>query len=446
MTSVRLHRAEGDRLDSLDSYGVLDTGRDPAFDALTALAARICSAPVALVSLVDADRQWFKSSHGTALTQTPRQVSFCSDAVAAEAALVVPDAEADPRYRDNPLVTGEVGVRAYAGVPLVGRDGLPLGTLCVLDRRPRPFAAEQLAALRELATQVVALLEQTRQDRSAGLLADCVLDQARDPVRLRRALDDGELVPHYQPIVDLASGRVCGLEALLRWEHPEIGLVGPSAFLPAVEAGALVVPVGRAALNAALAQLAELRRHGIGLVSGVAVNVASGQLARPGLAWDVLRALERHGVAGHELALEITEATALPDPQLASAELGELVQAGVRVVVDDFGVGWSNLSRVLELPVSAVKLDRTLVGAVVRDRRAAAMVTSTVRLAADLDLHVIAEGVETDDVRRYLLDAGCGSAQGWLFSPAVPGSTLPSLIERLEPLPVPAGRGAAAPW
>jgi hypothetical protein len=319
---VRRHPAEHDRLDSLASYAVLDTPRETTYDALTALAARLCSTSFAAVTLVDEDRQWFKSIHGLTVEQTPRSMSFCSDVVAASQVLMVPDATTDGRYRGNPLVTGEPGVRSYLGVPLVGRDGLPLGALCVIDQKPRSFTPDQVGVLVTLAEQVVFLLEQRRRDLLDGLLSDHVLDDARDPVRLRAALRDGELVPHYQPLVDIRTGQLHQLEALLRWEHPAFGTLAPAAFLPAVEATALVVPVGRAVLDQALGQLVLLRADGINPAGGIAVNVASGQLSRPGLARDVVTALTRHHVPGSQLTLEITEATALGDVAVARRELG----------------------------------------------------------------------------------------------------------------------------
>jgi len=154
----------------------------------------------------------------------------------------------------------------------------------------------------------------------------------------------------------------------------------------------------------------------------------------PDRAWpaDVLGTLARHGVPGSQLALEITEATALPDPDLARSELDQLVMAGVRVVIDDYGLGWSNLSRVLELPASTLKLDRSIAGAVSGDPRAVLMVRSTVAL-------------ETPDARQLLADAGCAWAQGWLFSAAVPGRALPDALARLTAQAVPvAGGGVRA--
>lgn len=427
--AVRPHPYEHDRLDSLRSYGVLDTAPEPAYDELVALAAELCGAPGAAFSLVDAHRQWSKALYPQASPfEVPRSLSFCSDTVAAAAPLVVGDTSRHPRYRGHPSVTGPDGLRAYAGVPLVGRDGLPLGALCVTDVRPRRWASRHLGALTSLAGQAVTLMEERRRDLAAGLWEEWVLPDARLPGRLRQALDAGELRPHYQPVVEIHDGRVVGLEALLRWEHPRLGTLPPGAFMPGVEAGALVVPVGRAVLDAALAEVAALARRGLHLERKIGVNVAGGQLARPGLADDVLAALDRHGVAPQRLALELTETTELPDPRLARAELCRLDDAGVRVSLDDFGVGWSNLSRLLDLPVRGLKLDRSIAGAVVRDPKAARIVALAVRTAEEFGLDVIAEGVETEDVRQRLAGAGVRLAQGWLFGAAVPAASLPRLL------------------
>ena len=311
MSVARLHRHERDRLDSLASYGVLGAPAADALDRLTALAARTCRTPSAAVNLIGADQQWPASACGTSREPVPRAESFCSDVVADGQSLVVPDATRSARYRDNPhVLAGDV--RAYAGVPLVGRDGLPLGALCVFDSRPRRFTGQQLADLGVLAGQTVALLELWRSDAGNGLLPEPQSGHQSGPQRpprpdggphtraarcsgaeLRAALDAGELVPHYQPVVDLQAGRTVGLEALLRWEHPRWGTLPPAAFLPAVEASALVVPVGRAVLEAALTTLNELDRDHPAARCEMAVNVAGGQLARPGLAADVRAAPPR---------------------------------------------------------------------------------------------------------------------------------------------------------
>ena len=429
MASVRLHPAESDRLDSLSSYQILDTPPEPSFDRLVALAARVCDTPLAAVTLVDADRQWFKAAVGLgSVTETPRAWSFCSDVVAGAAAIVLPNVWKQPRYRNNPMVTGAPGVRAYAGVPLIGRDGLPLGTLCAIDTKPRTFGAQALEGLSILADQVVVLLEARRMDRAAGLSDDSVLAEARQSARLRQALDNGELVPHYQPIVDIVTGRTHSLEALLRWEHPTLGTLSPAAFLPLIENSALVIPVGRALLDIAIAEIATLHSNRHVLPGGISVNVASEQLARPGLAADVFATLARHAVSPWQLALEITETTALSDGALARRELTSLAEAGVHIVLDDFGVGWSNFSRLLNLRVSAVKIDRSIAAVVNKDPRAVAIVGSIVHTAFQLDIDVVAEGVETEETCRRLAGLGCRWAQGWLFSAAVPAASLPRLL------------------
>ncbi len=427
---VRTHPNEKDRLDSLYSYAILDTEPEPAFDALTRLAARVCRTPLAGVSLLDSDRQWFKSFIGEQPASLAREHSLSADAVADGRLVVIADTLAHPRYAANPQVTSHPHVRSFAGAPLMGRDGLPIGALSVADHKLRRFSPGQLQTLTDLAAQVVTLLEERRRDQAAGMLEADVTADARDPVRLRQALERGELIPYFQPIVDVTTGTPDALEALIRWEHPDLGTLSPAAFLPAVEGSALVVPIGRELLDLALKTLRRLHLQQLSLPGGMAVNVSSGQLARPGLARDVLDALDRNRLAPADLALEITETTAFRDPRLALTELTALADAGVRLVLDDFGVGWSNMSRLLELPVSALKLDRSLVSRVAVDDRARFIVGATVTAVLGLDLDVIAEGIEDEEVRRRIAATGCRWAQGWLFSPAVPGQTLPRLLRR----------------
>jgi PAS domain S-box-containing protein len=164
---------ETDRLAALHSYDILDSEREPAFDDITALVARLCDAPIAVVNLIDADRQWFKSEVGLGVRETPLETSFCRHALLEQDRLVVPDATQDPRFEGNPLVTGEAGLRFYAGVLLKDQNGLPLGTLCVLDTRARPegLNATQAEALEVLARQVMNLLN-LRKAIAAGRRAD----------------------------------------------------------------------------------------------------------------------------------------------------------------------------------------------------------------------------------------------------------------------------------
>jgi GAF domain-containing protein len=164
---------EDARLAALTSYCILDTESEDEYDDLTRLAAQICGTPMALVTLLDKDRQWFKSKVGLAASETPREHSMCAHAVKNRATLVVPDATADPRFHDNPYVTGDPSVRFYAGAPLITADGPALGALCVIDRRPRVMDPAQLSALQALSRQVVRLLELRRLNiQMAAALAD----------------------------------------------------------------------------------------------------------------------------------------------------------------------------------------------------------------------------------------------------------------------------------
>ena len=179
-----LPKNEVKRLKVLWQYDVLDTVPEEIFDDLTDLAAHICEAPVALISLVDENRQWFKSRVGISLQETSRDISFCAHALLNDDMLVIPDATKDPRFRDNPMVTGPQRIRFYAGAPLVTPDGHALGTLCVLDKQPRKLRSEQLQALRVLARHVVSQLELRRHARE---LANARHDGKKQKAELARA-------------------------------------------------------------------------------------------------------------------------------------------------------------------------------------------------------------------------------------------------------------------
>lgn len=159
---ARIPPQESARLSALKAYNVLDTPAEQAYDDITAIAASICDVPIALISLIEADRQWFKSKTGLSASETPRDVSFCAHAILEEGIMVVKDAQCDERFANNPLVTSTPDIRFYAGIPLLTPEGYPLGTLCVIDQQPKDLSESQLIALEALARQVVALLELSR--------------------------------------------------------------------------------------------------------------------------------------------------------------------------------------------------------------------------------------------------------------------------------------------
>lgn len=282
-TSSALAAREADRLTSLRTYPASETAPGAALDALARLAARVCGTPVSQINLVDDERQWSIAQVGSGVGPLPRRESICADVVATGDRLVLPDLAAESRYAGLAMVAGLPGYRSYAGVPLIGRDGLPLGTLCVLDTEPRGYSDGQVAALADLAGQVVTVLE-LRRLQSATELGSTLVPEARQPQTLRRALDNGEFVPHFQPLVDMRTGTITGLEVLLRWQHPTRGLLTPETFLAGLETGSLITLVGREMLDAACVVAADLHHRGIGLPDGIAVNISGQQLSAPGSA------------------------------------------------------------------------------------------------------------------------------------------------------------------
>ncbi len=233
---------------------------------------------------------------------------------------------------------------------------------------------------------------------------------------LQRALTDGQLEVHYQPIVRLSDDRVAGFEALLRWQHPERGLVGPEEFIPFAEETGLIVPIGRWVLQEACRQAAELSRLSPDApVLYMCVNLSVKQLQQSDIVADVRDALTDSGVKPELLTLEITETMLIEEPEAAVATLNELRELGVRIAMDDFGTGYSSLSYLSRFPVDVIKMDRSFLkgGA---SPEAADLSSAIVALGSSLALDVVAEGIELDEQMRRLRDLGCEFGQGFHFA------------------------------
>jgi diguanylate cyclase (GGDEF)-like protein len=232
---------------------------------------------------------------------------------------------------------------------------------------------------------------------------------------LRAAPGRGELALHYQPQVEIASGRVAGFEALMRWRHPERGSISPAQFIPIAEESDLIHPLGEWALLAACRQLAEWDAGGR-QAPRVAVNVSARQFRSPGFAEMVGRVLREQRIRPSRLELELTEGVLIDDHEEAVAILGRLKALGVQIAVDDFGTGYSSLSYLSGLPIDCLKIDRSFVVQTTKGGRDAAIAQAIISLGHSLGLRVLAEGVETPGQLEFLRRHGCDECQGYLFA------------------------------
>jgi EAL domain-containing protein (putative c-di-GMP-specific phosphodiesterase class I) len=234
---------------------------------------------------------------------------------------------------------------------------------------------------------------------------------------LRRAIDGNQLVLHYQPVISLADNRICGFEALVRWNHPQRGLVSPSEFIPVAEGSDLIVLLGRWVLIEACRQMAEWQKKFASLHAlTIAVNVSARQLTDSRLVEDVRFALAESGLKPESLALEVTESSIMGNADQTLATLNRLKAMKVRLEIDDFGTGYSSLSYLQRLPFDALKIDRSFVRGLGDGNGSLDIVKAILELAHSLRLKVIAEGVETDEQLCSLHQLGCNFIQGFLFS------------------------------
>ncbi len=608
MERPRIPLDEAQRLAALHATNLLGSGSEESFDRITRTAARLLDVPIALVSLIDRDRQWFKSRTGLAACETPRDISFCGHAILVDEPLVVPDASRDARFEDNPLVTGDPHLRFYAGVQLYSIDRKKIGTLCVIDRRPREIGPSELDALRDLARTVEQLIysrqlamaaqslsEELRAERAshgadgaspgtAGQLewlvahdvltglpnrqemvraiqasiarcrehgrpalvaclnidrfkrfnellghrvadeilvniarsvqallregdllarsgsdeflillhargdhpeperalerimtvanraipapggeialtfsigtalmpndgddADALLNNAVTAMRyakkqgrgeiqpyspalrtetsrrltleshLRRALARDELFVEYQPKVDLKSGRLAGFEALVRWRHPEFGVIRPDEFIPIAEETGLIVPISDWVLRTAVLQLAAWRAAGLD-VAPVAVNLSARQFLQTDVIASVTALLEASGVPPELLELELTESVSMADPERSMVVMRGLGDLGVTLSIDDFGTGYSSFGYLKRLPLDKLKIDKSFVQDMGHSAESLAIVQAIVAMAHRLRLAVIAEGGETAEQVAALRKADCDQLQGYYYS------------------------------
>jgi diguanylate cyclase (GGDEF)-like protein len=240
---------------------------------------------------------------------------------------------------------------------------------------------------------------------------------------LRRALERGELRLHYQPEVDLADGAIKGFEALIRWQHPTRGLLGPAAFMPLAEETGLIVGIGEWVLLEACTEAARWSQP-----LTLSVNLSARQLAQPDLVAMVRRALAETGLDPAHLCLEITESAVMASGAATTAQLRALKSLGVRLAIDDFGTGFSSLAHLRRFPVDTLKIDGTFVSGLANEPQDASIAAAVISLAHALDLTTVAEGVETDEQLAILRGLGCDLGQGHLFARPAPAADALRLV------------------
>ncbi|MGE6662718.1 sensor domain-containing phosphodiesterase [Pseudomonas sp. NPDC077408] len=522
----------------------LDTAPDEVFEHIVAMVAEYFQAPIALISIVDEQRQWFTARIGLLTQETPRHDSFCAYAILANEPLQVLDATQDVRFQNNPLVTGEPGIRFYAGMPLITPEGLGLGSLCIIDTQPRrAMTPQELSMLGHFAKLTMARILTLRNtnfiDASTGIgpmllndiikvlghsfaqalmlrmkqtlqaqlpdrcglycispsrfaflipdgpqeeliqlydriiaafdapvqcnsipiktqvglgvlplhsgvleqdwlrLAITSADDARDrgigwsPYESRldavqqRAFtllsglaealhSDGQLRLVYQPRISLMDGHCTSVEALLRWDHPTLGAIGPAEFIPLAEKTALIRELSLWVAEKAVMQAATWQRQG-GRFK-VAINVSASDLDSPAFVDRIIELLNDQRVDPASLEVEFTESALMRNPGEVSRQLLRLRSLGVEVAIDDFGTGYSNWTYLRDLPASTVKLDQSFIRNLGDDEKDCRLVRTIIDLAKRLELRVVAEGIETQAVFDLVAQWGCEEGQGYYIA------------------------------
>lgn len=583
---------EAQRLEALRRYRIVDTEPEPQFDRIVDVAKRRFGVPIALVAFVDSGRNFFKARCNLSMSEAPRDMSFCGHAILSDDVLVVKDATTDERFAENPSVVGDFNLRFYAGAPLITSFGYRVGTVCLLDTKPRQsFDEEDVRDLQDLASIVCDHLEmrlivgdvhdeiETRQAAEAeayriayqdvltglpnralvqkvileglpfppqGVLAglavnlddfkgindtfgahagdellrrmadiiratlgartfaarvngdefvmlldgeshqavqaiaeeiaekiatpfvlagrtvsnsvsigvafadtnaqdietllknaDLALREAKQSGRGRIATFDenlaGQMRRHarlaldlafavrektievfFQPIHQAPDGPMIAVEALARWNHPELGPISPTEFIPIAEESGDILELGEWILRTSLRAA---RAWGNIFVS---VNLSPLQFKLAGLAPIVTSILNETKFPAARLQLEVTESVLLHDLDSAARRIEELHDIGVGVALDDFGTGYSSLNYLADLPFDKIKIDRSLVKGACRDDRRHAIIRHIAALARELDMSITAEGVETEEEAILLTSAGCTSLQGYYFGRPMP--------------------------
>lgn len=441
---------EATRLAVLNSIGILDTASEPSYDAITRLTAEYFHADSCGIGFADQSRIWIKSSWGEHLRELPRENSIFDMVLAADGPVVIADLSRHPSTIGPQLLLKLLRSAFIAGAPIRSSGGEILGALTIFARTPRSgMTQDELHMLESLAAMVSAQLELRRlrkafsRDgvrRTRASARSSVVHSWPRHSDLRHALDHREFVLYYQPEVDLSTRRIVGVEALIRWQHPVRGLLSPMDFIPQAEESAMILPIGDWGLAEACNQIQRWNREDPDNQSlRVCVNLSARQFSRQGLADHVESLLLQSGCSSHQLGLEMTESSLIPNMNTARGVLAGLRALGVSLLMDDFGTGYSSLNHLHSFPFDVLKIDRSFVGRMTQGDQPLQIVRTIVELARVLGMDVVAEGIETREQYRLLRQMGCRYGQGYLFAKPMTAEAVSQLLllpDRVLPDPV----------
>jgi EAL domain-containing protein (putative c-di-GMP-specific phosphodiesterase class I) len=425
------------RLSALAATEILDTEPEPSFDAVTRLSAEYFRADTVLLGFADASRVWIKSYWGEAVRELPRKQSIFEMVLAENGPVVVPDISKHPHFKGSRMTLRRLDVVSFASAPVRSSEGRILGVLTIFGCQPRrSMALDELRMLESLADMVASQLELRKLRRNfkrqavrRPRSAKCISETWPRRPDLRQALEQREFVLYYQPEIELATRRIVGLEALIRWVHPERGLVPPMDFIPRAEESGLILPIGDWGLGEVCSQIQKWCIDDPTHQSlRVCVNLSARQFSREGLADHVEALLRQSGVSSRQLGLEMTESSLIPDMRTALEVLGSLRRLGVTLLMDDFGTGYSSLSYLHCFPIDVLKIDRSFVGRMTEGEQPLQIVRTIIELARVLGMDVVAEGIETPEQYRLLREMGCRFGQGFLFARPLPVEAVTKLL------------------
>ena len=376
-----------------------------ALDESVQLTANMFHFPMVQVNVLDMEDQYTIASVGTPLGIRPRSESLCDQVVRSGGPTTLRE------MVDVPAEASEI--RAYIGVPIVGREGLVIATLCLLDTVPRQFTAGQLEQLQNTAAVVRDQLELLRRLEPVPAGSSAVAAE------LTAAIEAGQIVPVYQPVVGLLDGEVQAVEALARWQHPERGVLTPDAFVPLAEDSEVIIDLDLAVLQQSAGDLARWNRKWPRL--RLNANLSARHFDHPDCVDRLTDSVLDAGVSPTRVTFEVTETTALAAHPGDRSFLRELRARGFQVALDDFGMGFSSIGQVLRLPIDSIKIDRAVTAASAT-AVGGAVFRALLGLGADLRMNTVVEGVETKAQADRSRKFGALQGQGYLFgAPLDPG-------------------------